>query len=66
MFTYRGFININLSEDCINEYRPMNYKVLYYMSVGRRDNQEDCIFVNGNVFQEENIDRFSRGNHKGR
>ena len=34
----------------------MTYNVSYYMNIGRRNNQEDCIFFNGKIFQEENID----------
>lgn len=30
----------------------MDYKVAYYMNIGRRDNQEDCIFINGRIFQK--------------
>ncbi len=29
------------------------YRVAYYMNIGRRDSQEDCIFVNGTVVQQE-------------
>lgn len=32
------------------------YKVAYYMNVGLRDGQEDCIFVNGSVFQEKKFE----------
>lgn len=30
----------------------MDYKVAYYMDIGLRENQEDCIFVNGTIFQQ--------------
>lgn len=31
------------------------YKVAYYMNIGLRDEQEDCIFANGKVIQEHKI-----------
>jgi serine/threonine protein phosphatase PrpC len=31
----------------------MNYKVAYYMDIGMRDNQEDCLFVDGNIIQQD-------------
>lgn len=32
------------------------HKVAYYMNIGQRDGQEDCIFVDGRVFQERKFD----------
>jgi len=32
-------------------------RVAYYMNIGLRDGQEDCIFVNGKVFQERMFER---------
>jgi len=31
----------------------MDYKVGYYMSIGRRNNQEDCIFIDGKILQQD-------------
>jgi serine/threonine protein phosphatase PrpC len=31
----------------------MDYRVAYYMHIGLRGNQEDCIFVNGEIFQSK-------------
>lgn len=33
------------------------YKVAYHMNIGLRDNQEDCVFVNGKVIQENKLKR---------
>lgn len=32
------------------------YNISYYMHIGQRANQEDCIFINGDVFQEDIFD----------
>ncbi len=37
------------------------YKVAYYMNVGSRDSQEDCIFVDGKVFQENSFEKVAVG-----
>jgi serine/threonine protein phosphatase PrpC len=35
------------------------YKIAYYMNIGSRDGQEDCIFVDGRVFQESIFEKVS-------
>jgi len=39
----------------------MDYRVGYYMNIGRRNNQEDCIFIDGKIFQQ---DRFRKTHMK--
>jgi PPM family protein phosphatase len=43
----------------------MGYNVAYYMNIGLRENQEDCIFINGKIFQQKKFNeiRFKRVKH---
>ncbi len=35
------------------------YRVAYYMNIGTRDSQEDCIFVNGTVVQQKRFEKIT-------
>ena len=37
----------------------MSFKIACYMDIGLRETQEDCIFVNGKIYQQNTFKRFS-------
>jgi serine/threonine protein phosphatase PrpC len=43
----------------------MSFKIACYMDIGLRENQEDCIFVNGKIYQQNTFKRPSAQTIKG-
>jgi PPM family protein phosphatase len=44
----------------------MSFIITFYMDIGLRENQEDCIFVNGKIYQQNTLKRPSTQTIKGK